>query len=74
LDGKIVGVAKGNKTGRTFAAAMELAKSGRFKTVAEMADALGRKAERQPPEVSKVIRDVIDGTCFHVRQAKHWDT
>jgi hypothetical protein len=67
-------MAKGNKAGEAFGEAMELARSGRFKNVAEVESALGKNGPSPLPEMPKVVRGVIDGTCFRARRAKHWDT
>lgn len=67
-------MAKGNKADGTFAEAMQLATSGRFKNVAEVEAALAKNGPSPLSEMPKVMRGVIDGTCFRVRRAKHWDT
>jgi hypothetical protein len=67
-------MARYDKTNEIFAEAVNLAKSGRFRNVAEVEAALRRKGLRLRPEMSqKVMRCWIDGICFRVRKAKRWD-
>lgn len=54
--------------------AHELAETGRYRNVAEVELALKAREPSASLPADKVMRGVIDGTCFHVRRAKGWKT
>ena len=57
-----------------FSLALNLARTGRYKNVAEVEAALLAKEPEAKLPSDKIIRGFIDGTCFRVRRKKGWDT
>ena len=57
-----------------FSLALNLARTGRYKNVAEVEAALLAKEPEAKLPSDKIIRGVIDATCFRVRRKKGWDT
>lgn len=64
----------GREQGQWFKPAHELAETGRYKNVAEVELALKAREPSASVSADKVIRGVIDGTCFRVRRKKGWQT
>ena len=59
--------------GRLLKLAQELARTGRYRSVEEVEEAL-RLQEPKANLANKLARGVIDGTCFRVRREKGLDT
>jgi hypothetical protein len=59
---------KRDRMGDVFEAAMVLAASGHFRTVADVEAALGRRGMILPD--GKIVRGLIDGACLRARRAK----
>jgi hypothetical protein len=64
----------GQNNNRWFLLAQELAETGRYRNVAEVEAALRAREPDAALPPGKVIRGVIDGTCFRVRREKGWQT
>lgn len=64
----------GQEQGRWSKLAHELAETGRYKNGAEVEAALQAREPEAMLPANKVLRGVIDGTCFRVRRAKGWLT
>ena len=64
----------GREQGQWFKLAHELAETGRYRNVAEVELALKAREPSASLPGDKVMRGLIDGTCFRVRRAKGWQT
>jgi hypothetical protein len=64
----------GRELGKWFALANELAETGRYRSITEVEVALKAKNPCAVLPTNKIMRGVIDGTCFRARRAKGWDT
>lgn len=65
---------RGREQARWIELAHELAETGRYKDVAEVELALAAREPSARLPANKVLRGLIDGTCFRIRRAKGWQT
>ena len=63
---------RGREQSQWFKLAHELAETGRYKNVEEVELALKAREPEAALPADKVLRGVIDGTCFRVRSEQGW--